>query len=49
VTRIIGWVLVVFAVWYLLTDPDGAAALVHGALSWLQHAAGSLSTFVSHL
>jgi hypothetical protein len=49
VTRIIGFVLLAFAVWYLLTDPDGAATLVHGAFSWLQHAAGSLSTFVSHL
>ncbi len=48
-TRIIGWALLIFAVWYLLTDPDGAAGLVHGILDGLQHAASSLSAFVSHL
>ncbi|HTX85623.1 MAG TPA: hypothetical protein VME44_25845 [Streptosporangiaceae bacterium] len=48
-TRILGWLLVAFAAYFLLTNPDGAAAFVHGILGWLQHAASSLSTFASHL
>ena len=48
-TRIIGWLAVAFAVWYLLTDPDGAAGVVLGILGALRDAAASLSQFASHL
>jgi hypothetical protein len=48
-TRIIGWLLVAFAAYYLFTNPDGAAALVHGILNWLEHFASSLSSFAGHL
>lgn len=48
-TKIIGWLLVAFVAYYLLTNPDGAAGLVRVVLGWLQHAASSLSSFASHL
>jgi len=48
-TSIIGWALVAFAVYFLLTDPAGAASVVHSALDGLQHAGNQLSQFASHL
>jgi hypothetical protein len=36
-----------FAVWYIISRPDGAANLVQSALGGLSHAAESLSQFVS--
>ncbi len=47
--RVIGWLVVALVVYYLLTDPEGAAALVHRIFDDLHTFAGSLSTFVSHL
>jgi len=47
--RIIGWALVAFAVFYLVTNPDGAAGIVHSILDGLRHAGDSLSRFVDHL
>ncbi len=47
-TRIIWWAVIAFAAWFLLTNPAGAAGFVHGALGGLQHAASSMSAFVSH-
>lgn len=47
--KIIGWLLVAFAAYYLLTSPDGAAGLVRVVLGGLQHFASSLSSFVSDL
>ena len=44
-TRIIGCALVAFAVYFLLTDPAGAAGVAHSALDGLHHAAGQLSQF----
>jgi hypothetical protein len=46
---IAGWGLVVFCVFYLLTDPGGAAGFVHGPLDGLRSAGQSLSHFVSSL
>jgi hypothetical protein len=34
-TKLAGWLAVAFAVWYLLTDPGGAAGVVSGILGWL--------------
>jgi hypothetical protein len=48
-TKLIQVGLVAFAIYFLVTNPDGAAALVHGVLGWLGHAASSLSSFASHL
>jgi hypothetical protein len=47
--RVIGWLVVAFVVFYLLTDPDGAAALVQRVFDDLRTFADSMSTFVSHL
>ncbi|HTZ94038.1 MAG TPA: hypothetical protein VMB74_16725 [Streptosporangiaceae bacterium] len=47
--RLIGWLVVAFVVFYLLTDPDGAATLVQRIFDDLRTFAESLATFVSHL
>lgn len=47
--KILVWALVVFVVFYLLTDPNGAAAFVSHVLHGLKTAGKSLSTFVSKL
>jgi predicted PurR-regulated permease PerM len=47
--KIVTWVLVIFVVFYLLTDPNGAATFVSHAFNSLKSAGNSLSTFVSHL
>ena len=47
--KIVGWLIVVFVVWYLLTDPNGAGTFVQHVLSGLRSAGKSLSTFVSNL
>jgi hypothetical protein len=49
VKKIVTWLLVVFVVWYLLTNPDGAGAFVQHLLNGLKSAGKSLATFVSHL
>jgi hypothetical protein len=48
-SRIIGWVLVAFVVYYLVTNPDGAAAVVHSILDDLRHAGDSLARFINQL
>jgi hypothetical protein len=47
--RIIGWALVAFIVFYLLTNPAGAAGVVHSALDGLRHAGDSLARFFNQL
>jgi hypothetical protein len=47
--RIIGWALFAFVVFYLVTNPDGAAGFVHSVLDGLRNAGNSLSRFVDHL
>ncbi len=47
--RVLTWAFVIFFVWYMLTNPAGAAAWLGGALGWIQHAGSSLSSFVSEL
>jgi hypothetical protein len=49
VKKVVTWALVVFVVFYLLTDPNGAAAFVSHVLNGLKSAGHSLSTFVSKL
>jgi len=49
ITKIAGWALVAFAIYYLATDPDGAAGFVESVLHGLQHAGNSLSQFANHL
>jgi hypothetical protein len=47
--RLLGWALIAFAVFYLLTSPDGAAGFVHHVLGGLGSAARSLASFVNGL
>jgi hypothetical protein len=49
VRKIVMWALIVFVVWYLLTNPDGAAAFGSHLLNGLKSLGRSLSSFVSHL
>jgi hypothetical protein len=45
----IGWALVVFIVYYLVTSPAGAAGFIHSILDGLRHAGDELSRFVTQL
>jgi hypothetical protein len=47
--RIIGWLLVAFVVYYLLTNPGGAAGVVHSLLDGLRHLGNSLSEFADRM
>jgi len=47
--KIITWAIVIFIVYYLATNPHGAATFVHGVFNWLRGAGNSLSTFVNSL
>jgi hypothetical protein len=47
--KILSWVLIIFVVYYLATQPAGAAHFVHGVFNWLHGAGNSLSTFVNSL
>jgi len=47
--KIIRWALLLFVVFYLVTDPTGAAGLVHGAIDGLRAVATSLASFVNSL
>jgi len=47
--KVILWALVIFIVYYLATDPDGAAGFLRTALHGLQDAGNSMSKFVNKL
>ncbi len=49
IKRILTWAAIAFVVYYLATDPQGAAGFVSGALHWLQGAGHSLSQFLNHI
>jgi len=49
VNKLIGWALVAFVVFYVLINPDGAAALAAHLFDALRSAARSLSSFVGSL
>jgi hypothetical protein len=49
IRRLAGWALFAFAVFYIATDPTGAAHVAHSALNELHQAGTSLATFVSRL
>ena len=46
---ILRWALAAFAIYYLCTDPTGAAGFVLACLHGLQHAGTSLSQFANNL
>jgi hypothetical protein len=47
--KIIGWAIVLFIVFYIATQPAGAAGLVHHGYNGLHSAANSLARFVNSL
>jgi hypothetical protein len=47
--KVLTWAAVVFVVYYLATQPAGAAHFVHGVFTWLHSAGNSLSKFVNSL
>jgi hypothetical protein len=47
--KIITWAIVIFLVFYLLTQPQGAANVINGLLNLLKDAGNSLATFVNSL
>ena len=49
IKKIITWGLVAFVIYYLATQPAGAAHLVDGAINWLKSAGNSLSDFFNHI
>jgi hypothetical protein len=49
VRKIVTWGLVLFAIFYLVTDPTGAAGFVHGVFNGLHTAATSMARFVNSL
>lgn len=47
--KIIRWAIILFVVFYLVTDPTGAAGLVHSVINGLHSVATSMATFVNSL
>jgi hypothetical protein len=47
--KVITWAIVLFIVYYLATQPHGAANFVHHVYNGLHSAANSMSTFVNTL
>jgi len=47
--KIVTWAIVIFIVFYLLTQPSGAAHVINNLLNLLKEAGNSLATFVNSL
>ena len=47
--KIIRWAIVLFIVFYIATEPAGAAGFVHHAYNGLHDAANSMARFVNSL
>ena len=47
--KLITWALVIFAVYYVATEPAAAAGAVHNVWGGMKTAAGSMATFVNSL
>jgi len=45
--KLLGWAVIVFLAWYLLTQPQAAGEAVHSLLDLLQQAANSIATAIS--
>ena len=49
IKKIVQWAVVIFLVWYLITQPAAAGAAVHNLLNLLKHAGTSIATFLNSL
>ena len=47
--KVLTWAAIAFVVYYLATQPTGAAHFVHGVFNWLHGAGNSMSKFVNSL
>ncbi len=47
--KVIKWAVVIFAAWFLITNPHGAANAVTSLLNTLKGVGNSLSTFFTSL
>jgi hypothetical protein len=47
--KVLGWLVVIFLVWFLITNPTGAAAAVTNLLNALRGIGNSLATFFTSL
>jgi hypothetical protein len=47
--KIVTWAIVIFLVYYLFSDPNGAANAMHHLFNLLKEAGNSLAKFVNHL
>lgn len=47
--KVITWAIVAFVVYYLATNPHGAADFVKGVFHWLEGAGRSMAQFVNSL
>jgi hypothetical protein len=47
--KVLGWLVVIFLVWFLITNPTGAAAAVNNLLNALRGIGNSLATFFTSL
>lgn len=49
VKKVLTWLGIAFVIYYLATNPHGAAAVVTGALNWLKSAGNSMAQFLNHI
>ena len=47
--KVLGWAVVIFLAWFLITNPQGAAAAVTNLLNALKGVGNSLATFFTSL
>lgn len=47
--KVITWAIAIFVVYYLATDPHGAATVLHHAYNGLRSAGNSMTRFVNSL
>jgi hypothetical protein len=49
VKKLLPWLAVAFVIWWIASDPHGAAAFARSIGSGIHHAAVALSTFASSI
>jgi hypothetical protein len=47
--KVLMWLGIAFVIYYLATNPHGAANVVTGALDWLKSAGNSMAKFLNNI
>ena len=47
--KVLTWLGIAFVIYYLATNPHGAANVVTGALDWLKTAGNSMAKFLNNI